>query len=757
MRASRLSPVVIVFLLGQAQIARAADPTPGFPEAVVHWVVQPGETCEAISSALYGSPNHVDLLSRYQRVDCRSLREGSTLVAPAAVTSLPDARLKSINPAVQAHAAGAGWAPVGAGAPLFRNHSVNTLEKGRADIEFTDRTRVFLAENTLVVIYGTAARTSVKKTAPQAVELEAGEVKAGLAALRGEPVEIGLKDGGTVRAASRDAIVQRAGQRTTVEVFDGTADVSSGGKHVVVPTNFGTRFVAQKPPDPPRPLPPAPEWDAGGPGAIAIAPGGRAVLSASWKSVPKAKAYRFEIARDREFHDLVAREEVPAKVSSFRAEQLPAGTYFVSVRAIDDEDYLGIAAALRPVTVVPIAVRAGTVDPSGIELSPYGTITLADVPTGVEMAIGDGAFGPVPKAIDASRALGRSLKLRTHDGTIEVPVRMKAAVATFDATRTDPARVDVRGMLGGTDGVDVAAQMKPELVGTSASGTTRTPLVLGEAGAFTASLPVTPGERVTLEIVDGGGLVLSRAEIEAPRGGRVEPVAGSPPVLRIGVVAPVLTLSAITDVPWISPTAPDAAVVTAAGDRARGKTAGQATFRGSTSIGPVSFDAGLSTQASDTAHGADDAAQLGLRLRTIRTTSLEHGLAVRALVPATGAAPGARIEPSTSIGGGGGAISWLASAGARIRLDDASERTTAPSRQGFLLAGATFDVDPRVRLFGVLDGHLIADGGTVGRGGLSVGVEGGGVLFGGLGARVSPWTDAGGAVTVQVALGLRTP
>jgi hypothetical protein len=115
------------------------------------------------------------------------------------------------------------------------------------------------------------------------------------------------------------------------------------------------------------------------------------------------------------------------------------------------------------------------------------------------------------------------------------------------------------------------------------------------------------------------------------------------------------------------------------------------------------------------------------------------------------------MEPSTSIGGASERASWLVGAGMRVRLEDAAERTATPSTQAFLLAGATVDVDPRVRLFGVLDGHLFGDGGTRARGGLSLGVEGGGTFFGGVATRLSPWTDAGGAVTIQAALGLRGP
>src|SRR4051812_16856340 len=83
-----------------AREARAAGPTPGFPEPVVQWGVQKGETCDDIAKALYGSAKHAGLLNRYNRVSCKSgvpLPEGLTLVMPETVTTIPDAKLRSLN------------------------------------------------------------------------------------------------------------------------------------------------------------------------------------------------------------------------------------------------------------------------------------------------------------------------------------------------------------------------------------------------------------------------------------------------------------------------------------------------------------------------------------------------------------------------------------------------------------------------------------------------------------------------------------
>jgi hypothetical protein len=137
----------------------AREPTPGYPEQVLQWTVKNGETCDDIAEALYGSAEHRALVERYNSVRCQPgipLAEGTTLVVPERPTTLPTARLRSLHPDVRARSPGGAWAAAAPGMSLYEKHSVNTLEKARADILFSDRTRVVLGEHTLVVIYDTA-------------------------------------------------------------------------------------------------------------------------------------------------------------------------------------------------------------------------------------------------------------------------------------------------------------------------------------------------------------------------------------------------------------------------------------------------------------------------------------------------------------------------------------------------------------------------------------------------------------------------
>ncbi|APR84381.1 Hypothetical protein A7982_09730 [Minicystis rosea] len=753
-----------------ARVAWAAPPTPGFPEPVVQWGVQKGETCDDIARALYGSAKWASLLQRYNHVACKSgvpLREGMTLILPEKPTTLPDAKLRSMNPDVRARRGGAAWAPASVGMPLFSNYNVNTLDQGRADVEFIDRTRVFLAPNTLVVIYGTASQTRVSKSPPAAVEVEAGEVKAGLAALRGGAVEVAIKGSGRVSAESRDTVVQRKGERTTVAVFDGKAGVSNAGKSVEVPKNHGTRFVGGAPPIPPRPLPPAPAWLGSNDGVV-LAPGGTGTLTATWNAVPAAVSYRFEIARDPEFHDLVVREEVPATITAFRGEKIPIGTYYLAVRAIDKEEYLGVAAETRVVRLVDARLDsgAGRLSSKEIEANPYGVLKLGSSPQ-LEMSIDEGPFGPIPDAVDLRRRAPHTLRIRAlgagEADTIAVHyTKVGASIeASLDAKPGAPSRLDVRATLTGFEGVDVGSRVAPSGRARLPGGVRTFPLVAGPNGTFTGSLDLGGDvpDSLRLDVVDDRGAVLGTTDW-SPRGPEKPASPNEPPRYpQIGAYAPVWLLSPSADVIASAPTPADGASVGVGMTRAHGGWTFQGQARASGSIGPVGVDAALRTDTTD-GKTSDGAAWLGLRVRAFRigASTFELAPALRVGFPISSSGAPARLEPSIAIGGVAGRFTWLADVGARVRLAQDEGLTGTPPAQGFIIAGGTMDVLRWLRINAALDAHLVArDGGTKNvLAGLGAGIEAGTWIYGGLGLHLAPWTDPElGPFTGQLTLGFR--
>jgi hypothetical protein len=767
-----------------AGAAGATPPTPGYPEAVVHWGVQKGETCDDIAKALYGSSKYSFLLQRYNHVACKTgvpLREGTTLVLPETPTTLADAKLRSMNPDVRARPGGGGWSPAASGMQLYSNYNVNTLDQGRADVEFIDRTRVFLAPNTLVVIYGTASQTRVSKSAPAVVEVESGEVKAGLAALRGDTVEVALKGGSHVSAASRDTVVERKGERTTVAVFEGKAGVTSGGKAVQVPKNFGTRFVGVAPPIPPRPLPPPPLWVGGAPESTVLAPGGVATIDMAWTPMPGAIKYRVEVSRDPEFHDLAVREEVPASINAFHVEKLPITApadepgktrrverYWFSVRAIDKEEYLGIASELRVVRLVETHVDAGTgvIKPAAIEVNPYGVLRFGPAPE-LEVSLDEGPFTPFTEVIelDLRRHAPRAIRVRPRGGkdAETIPVRYTRVAAAVEAVAgPDRRSLLVRAPLTGFDGIDVKGRVAPTGRARLPGGVRTFALAAGPDGVLTGSLDLGPEllpDRVRVDVVDDRGAVLGTTEYVAPP--PAAPLAGAgtgrPP--QIGAYAPMWQLSPASDVLWLAPTPPDGAAVSVGMAHARGGWTAQGQVRASGSVGRLGLDASLRSGTTDDVT-ADGAAWLGARVRLVRLagSAFEIAPALRAGFPISALGAPARLEPGLALGGVAGRFTWLADLGGRFRLARDSNATGTPSSQGFLLAGATADVVPWLRVHAVVDANLVFPdlGAKHVLAGLGAGVEAGTSIYGGLSLRVSPWTDAGtGPFSAQLALGFR--
>jgi hypothetical protein len=765
--------------------AAAAPPTPGFPEAVVQWGVQKGETCEDIARALYGSVRYTPLLQRYNHIVCKAgapLREGLTLVVPEKPTTLPDARLKSLNPDVRARPGGGGWTPAAPGMPLFSNYNVNTLDQGRADIEFIDRTRVVLAPNTLVVIYGTANQTRVSRTTPAAVEVDAGEVKAALSALRGDSVEVAVKGGGRVSAASRDTVVQRKGERTTVEVFDGKAGVTAGGKSVEVPKNFGTRFVGVSPPAPPRHLPPAPVWAAGGTGSTALAHGSTGVIAAAWNPVPAALAYRVELSRDADFHDLVSREEVPATITAFRGEKLPVGTYYLTVRAIDKEEYLGIAADTRTLRLIDAELESGegTLTPGEVTANPYGVLRLAPAPE-TEMALDDGPFGPMPDTIDLRLRAPHELRVRRRGSTkVDViPVHYTKVGASVEAKASATGRsLEIRAQLTGFEGVDVPVRVHPSARVHLPGGARAVALSRGPGGVFTGSLEMAgPLVGVRVDVVDDRGAVLGTSDFAPPAAPAPAPVApGKVRFPVLGAYAPMWQISPSADVLWFAPTPLLGAAVSAGMVESQGRWTTEGQVRGSGTIGPVGLEASLRSTTTD-GRTADASGWLGLRVRvlriegadvtrddgpTLRSIGLEVAPSLRIGFPASETGMPAQIEPAVAVGGAvgtpAGLVTWVGDAGGRLRLQSDGSMAGVPTGQAFLLAGGTLDVRAWLRLNALLDAHLVVrDGGARnGVGGLGVGIEAGGAVYGGLSLHLAPWSDPGiGPFAGQLAIGFR--
>lgn len=793
-RSRRLGLGALAYAMLCVGTLHAKGKTPGYPEQVVQWTVGEGETCGDIALALYGSARHAQLIERYSNIQCRGgslvLKQGTTLVVPAEVTSLATAELRSVKPEVRTKPPGGGWEAAGPGAPLHQRYSVNTREDARADIRFLDRTRIFLSEKTLVVIYGTARQSQVARQREVVAELESGELQAGLAAISGRTTDIGISGGGRVSAESRDTVLRKnkAKKRTTVSVFDGKAKVESAGKSVAVEKNHGSAFVESEAPSAARPLPPPPSWDAGTSPLVVLAPRGvqaaaTGVIRASWVAIPGAVSYRVELASDAAFQELVVREEVGADIKSFRAEKMPVGRYFLRVRAIDDEDFLGIASVQRSVNIVAVEGTGALGAPSSSKLVVHRYRRIAfDVPTGIEVNVDGKGYGPAPKLIDFGLTTPKNLSFRgvgeQAQQTFDVEYVVPRAEAKIE--RAADGSFQISATFPGIDAESVAARMQPRLRVLAASqqgadvsdlpgqvefATSRAPEEKPQGNArepdvYRAVLPAIRADHLEVVVVDAQGRRLGDARWDEG----VTP--GSPrlklPEPRVGATLPLRALHPASSTRMWAPHRRSSAGLT-------GTLSGQASaqltaeVQGSTGRGElpeIGFDALVPTDdVSGEGHVVDTAAWLGASVELWQPYAGwgSMGIATRIGLPTREGAP-SLAEVSAAYGREHLKLNWLFNLGARAALGDGSASGDA---SGFIAAQLGFQALDWVRAYAALDMRLIVGDdavvpdGLAPRGGVALGVEAGGDLYANLGARVSAWDELDDQLLIQLGAGYR--
>ncbi|HTJ81386.1 MAG TPA: FecR domain-containing protein [Polyangiaceae bacterium] len=734
-----------------------ADPPPGYPEEVIQWGVQKGETCEDIAKAAYGDAKYAALVLRYNKISCTRgapLKEGLTLVLPAKVTDVPSARIRSLAPSVRAKPAGGGWTDASPGQPLATKSSVETLEEARADIQFIDRTRVFMAENTLVVIYGTASQTAVSKTPPPAVELESGEVRAALSALRGDAVDVATT-GGRVSASSRDTVVSKHGDHANVSVFDGKASVTSAGKSVIVPEKFGTRFQEKKAPEPPRPLPAAPLW-AARPGSIVLASKDGGTVGAEWAPVPNARTYRVEVATDAAFEDLHLRAEVAADATRFRFEKLPVGEWFVRVRAIDNEDFLGLASETLHVRVAIADVGpAGTIENDILTVSPYASIPLV-APPGTELAIDDGAYGSAPSALDLSRTRPSTLHLKSADGAeATFQVRYTApevSLTTLPAATPDALVVHVGIAEGAAD--DVKARIGPSLRVSRKNGDVESAMLVASGQTWSATLDGR-AEIDRIDVVDRAGFALASLDVAAP-----SDLAGAPPKPRrpraLGATSSPWAVGP-GEARWWAPLPDAAGAVSGALDVALETGDQNVAMRGlaTAAVGPVGLEASFESDDSRAGPSDGDVAWLGARARLVDVDrgAFELAPGVRFGIPMSRSDQSFQADAGIALGGRIGVVSLLGDVD--FDLDGAP---TAWVLVPVVAFGAAIDPLEWLRAYAVVDASSYraephAD--ALGVGGLTLGAEAGRTFFGGASARVMPFESPESTFSATIVVGVR--
>lgn len=326
------------------------------------YTVQKGETCTSIAREVYGDAKayhhiheHNDLSG--QGYGCRA---GTTLRLPT-LSDRPEATLVARDGSVRARPPKAQWDSVDVGAELYEAWRVNTLERARAQLGFRDKSELQMTANTLVVIYG-PSKDQANRTVARRATVEKGRLKTRLADLAGgsltvdtpqSEVEFGSGKGQVTVEDGESRVANHEGEPARVSASEGAGAVD-------VDAGYGTRVPTGQPPEPPRELPDTPVWVRGfEPVALAL-PGARGTVGAAWKPVDAAEAYAVEVTRGRRQVEVIFSKQVPGDITSLQMRGLPSGNYFVSVVAIDGDDFESIPSALRRVTVREVGADLGS-------------------------------------------------------------------------------------------------------------------------------------------------------------------------------------------------------------------------------------------------------------------------------------------------------------------------------------------------------------------------------------------------------------
>lgn len=178
---------------------------------------------------------------------------------------MPEGRITAMLPPVRSLTPwDVEWHPSRLNEPIYEYHRLETGAKARAEVTFSNKHRIQIAEQSLVVLYGKAASPLEGKPNEQ-IRLVQGGLWVKLKSLRqSEALRISTTSGEFSLGQSSAKIELDSAKRSLVSVHEGNVSVRSAQANnsdssTSIPKNFGTRIAPNAPPEAPRPLPPVPD------------------------------------------------------------------------------------------------------------------------------------------------------------------------------------------------------------------------------------------------------------------------------------------------------------------------------------------------------------------------------------------------------------------------------------------------------------------------------------------------------------------
>ncbi|CAN5699751.1 FecR domain-containing protein [soil metagenome] len=329
-----LALLLALAIPGTALAQQAPPPNP--PDA--RYVVKKGENLYNLGQRYFARPSDYETVRRLNKIpDGRRLQPGRTVIVPYRVmkTNAITAELVAFSGAVRIERGGQVVAPR-VGLPIVEGMRLTTLANGFLTVELSDESRITLPSNS-------SARVRQLREVPmtggllRVFDLESGRSSTSATPnanpnsrfLIRTPLSVSAVRGTEFRVAALSD-----GQATT-EVLKGLVGVAGAKDEVAVPETFGVSVTPAAVSQPVE-LPAKPKLVRGGKAQEDT------VVAFEIEPVPRAVAYRLQLANDAGFLDIFNETKTDKTLVAFEA--IADGTYFVRATAIDATGLEGLPA-----------------------------------------------------------------------------------------------------------------------------------------------------------------------------------------------------------------------------------------------------------------------------------------------------------------------------------------------------------------------------------------------------------------------------
>jgi len=248
---------------------------------------------------------------------------------------------------------------------LYHLYRVLTREKSNANVTFQDLSKINLGPQSLMIIYSLLER-GFQLPRQQNVHLMTGGLRTKLNKLKGR---LQVETPSCLISSHSVEILVGIDEKkmSALSVFDGKSAVKAQGKKVEVPEGFGTTVEMGKPPDPPEPLPKAPQLInpiesktnlPGKPDTSEVS------IQFQWHRADIQDRYHLQVASDPQFEKILEDQTLGDNMASL---SLGKGTYYWRVAAINKRGIEGYASqsfftVTEGLPDLPLKITPGTED-----------------------------------------------------------------------------------------------------------------------------------------------------------------------------------------------------------------------------------------------------------------------------------------------------------------------------------------------------------------------------------------------------------